>query len=254
MAFHIDREVTWGVPERPDIKYGVRFVMDCEMVSQTNTNAQFHLTGNIILTNNPTGPQNVWRASDYAVLSIGNAPANAYPFAPNTDYYQRPLPFAPSAPQSVLDAILVEFRGDTYRTDGANRSSLYIRGSGVVVDTDAGAFTRTFPIDTTFDLPLTGDSSQVVLVYDSSGASSSTDYGWGNPGYWASIFDFDYRPGMIWNGTTFMSHNRNNGIANIWDGSSWQTMRTENGGVGTGNPPLIYNGTDYVNQKKIGQE
>lgn len=65
----------------------------------------------------------------------------------------------------------------------------------------------------------------------------------------------DYRPGMTWNGSAWMSHNRaNGGVANIYKNGGWQTMRTENGGVGTGNPPLIYNGTQFVNQRKIGQE
>lgn len=65
--------------------------------------------------------------------------------------------------------------------------------------------------------------------------------------------ELDYRPGATWNGSAYMSHNRSGGVANIWNGNSWVDMKTTDGGVGTGNPPLIYNGSQYVNQKKIGQ-
>lgn len=62
----------------------------------------------------------------------------------------------------------------------------------------------------------------------------------------------DYRPGASWDGSTWQSHNRTNGKADIYTGSNWITMRTVNGAVGTDNPPYIYNGTKNVNQRKIG--
>ena len=66
-----------------------------------------------------------------------------------------------------------------------------------------------------------------------------------------NILPKDYRPGASWNGG-WLSHNRSSGAANIWNGSRYVEMRTENGGVGTGNPPLIYNASRYVNQRNIG--
>lgn len=69
-----------------------------------------------------------------------------------------------------------------------------------------------------------------------------------------NILPKDYRPGATWNGTAFMSHNRNGGVCNVWDGSAWVEMRTENGGVGTNNPPLCFHDDNYFNQYKIGQE
>lgn len=64
----------------------------------------------------------------------------------------------------------------------------------------------------------------------------------------------DYRPGATYNGTDYMSHNRNGGMCNYWNGTEWVEMRTQNGGVGTNNPPLCYHDGQYFNQYKIGQE
>lgn len=64
----------------------------------------------------------------------------------------------------------------------------------------------------------------------------------------------DYRPGKIYNGSNWMSHNRAAGFEKInTSASTTREMRTQDGGVGTGNPPTIYNST-YLNQRKIGQE
>ena len=64
----------------------------------------------------------------------------------------------------------------------------------------------------------------------------------------------DYRPGKIYNGSNWMSHNRAAGFEKIYtSASATREMRTQNGGVGTGNPPTIYN-ADWINERKIGQE
>lgn len=63
----------------------------------------------------------------------------------------------------------------------------------------------------------------------------------------------DYRPGKIMdNGNTWQSHNRTGGADNVWNGSSWQTMRTDNGPTGQGNPPYMRHQSDWRNQRKIG--
>lgn len=65
----------------------------------------------------------------------------------------------------------------------------------------------------------------------------------------------DYRPGDTWDSSNWMSHNRAGGWAGIWNGSSFAEMRTIGGdGSTTGNPPYIYNGVDWVNQRLIGLE
>lgn len=65
----------------------------------------------------------------------------------------------------------------------------------------------------------------------------------------------DYVPGETWNGATWLSHNRTGGTANIRTGSNaWTQMRTIDGGVGGGNPPLIRHDSDWKNMRLIGQE
>lgn len=64
----------------------------------------------------------------------------------------------------------------------------------------------------------------------------------------------DYRPGKIWNGSAWESHNRSAGFEKINTSSAnTREMRTQDGGVGTGNPPTIYN-SNWKNQRKIGNE
>lgn len=64
----------------------------------------------------------------------------------------------------------------------------------------------------------------------------------------------DYRPGKIWNGSAWMSHNRSAGFEKINTSSTnTREMRTQDGGVGTGNPPTIYS-SNWKNQRKIGNE
>lgn len=64
----------------------------------------------------------------------------------------------------------------------------------------------------------------------------------------------DYRPGKIYNGSDWKSHNRSAGFEKIYTtASSTKEMRTMDGGVGTGNPPLIHNSA-WLNQRKIGNE
>lgn len=73
--------------------------------------------------------------------------------------------------------------------------------------------------------------------------------------YFTNPMPPDYRPGAVWGGSTWLSHNRNGGARDIYTGSGWKTMRTENGGVGTGNPPSIVHGNGtWKNMRKIGKE
>lgn len=62
----------------------------------------------------------------------------------------------------------------------------------------------------------------------------------------------DYRPGQHRVSSVWESHNRSAGRADIRSGGAWVTMRTQDGGSGTGNPPLIRTGGSWINQRKIG--
>lgn len=73
--------------------------------------------------------------------------------------------------------------------------------------------------------------------------------------HFKNILPADYVPGQTWNGTTWLSHNRTGGTADLRNGSNaWVQMRTYDGGVGTDNPPYIRHGSAWVNQRLIGQE
>lgn len=64
-----------------------------------------------------------------------------------------------------------------------------------------------------------------------------------------------YRPGMVLdNGKVYQSHNRPTGDARIFNGGtwSWEELSTNNGAVGTDNPPLIQFTDNARNMRKIG--
>lgn len=68
-----------------------------------------------------------------------------------------------------------------------------------------------------------------------------------------NILPADYRPGKVWNGSTWLSHDRTGGAANVRNTSSFVEMRTVDGPTGTGNPPLIRDASTYHNMRLIGQ-
>ena len=65
----------------------------------------------------------------------------------------------------------------------------------------------------------------------------------------------DYVPGATWNGSKWLSHNRTGGTADLYNGSTWNQMRTVSGdGDTTGDPPYIQTGSKWVNQRNIGED
>lgn len=251
MAFHISQYKHWQAGPGTPVKYSVQFELDCALVSQTSTTATFSLTGTVTVVNYPQNSRNSFPASDFAVLTLGGFDPINYQFTEGISYYEAALPALPNAPQSYLDALRIEFRGDTYRGDGANRVSLWVAGQGLMLDAANTQGSWPITINQTFTINLTGSQSQDILIYTHSGARSATGYDWLAHEVWASLFNFDYRPGASWNADWF-SHNRPTGACNIWTGSTWKELRTQDGGSGAGDPPLIYNGSQYVNQRKIG--
>lgn len=254
MAFHIQKEIGWAYGTgKPPYKYSVAVDLWCALLSQTASLATFSLTGTVSVTCN-SNPTNIpWSASDYALLNVAtNDPAD-YPFG-DLNYYQRTLPFVPDAPQSYLDAVLIEFRGDIQAGSQVPHAvSLYVKGQGLVQPTTTQVGTRNFSINTTFDLPLTGNPQQDVLIWNNSYCNSPTTYAWDNHQVWANLFNFDYRPMAVWNGYNWASCNRSLGWMGVWDGSDFVECRTENYPNGTGNPPTLYRNSNWYNQAKTGQ-
>lgn len=252
MAVQINKYVEWRAGAGTPVKYSFSFVGETDIVSVSGSTATVYLRGTATVSNHPYNSQNSFAASDISALCPGDKDIWNYQFSPNTAYYQTNLPCAPNAPAGYQDSILVEFRGDTYITDGPNRSSLFVKGDGMVLNQLNTEDTRSFTVDQTFTITLSGDPNQQILTWVSSGANSSTDYSWYMHEAWATLAEFDYRPGKIWNGSSWQSHNRSGGAANLYNGSTWNTMRTTNGGTGTDNPPLIRYSSSYKNMRKIG--
>lgn len=256
MAVNVNQTVEWRAGAGTPVKYSFSISAQAEVVGSTSTTISVRLWGNLSVTNHPTNSQNTWAASDFAVLTLGGYDPADYQFTQGTSYYEAALPTLPNAPQSYLDAMLAEFRGDTYVTDGPNRSSLWIKNSGLVLNAYNAEGTQTFPIDLTFTVTLTGDREQPILIWNTSGASSSTSYGWLTHQVWLSLVDLDYRPGATLDSNSlWQSHNRNSGKAHILGSDSkWKEMRTIGSPNEKGNPPSIRKNDAWFNQAKIGKE
>lgn len=254
MAFHIHEFREWAAGAGTAPKYSILFDLDCTLQSQTAQEATFLLEGSIVATNYPDNSRNSWPASDFALLTLGGFDPANYPFTNGVSYYQQPLPALPNAPQPYLDAMRIEFRGDTYRTTGPNRISVWTSDGGVMFNQVAMAGEYKVRLRQTFTLPLMGSPTQPVLIYTHSGANSATDYNWLSHEVWAELFNFDYRPGQIWNGSEWLSHNRNTGTRQLWAGENWKTLYTSNGPTGSNEAPTIWNGSRNQNMRRIGKE
>ena len=234
MSVPVFQTVEWRAGAGTPVKYAFTISAYADIVGSTSTTVDIRLWGTLLITNHPNNSRNSWPASDFAVLTLGGYDPADYQFTQGTSYYEAALPTLPNAPQSYLDAMLIEFRGDTY-----------------VSDADG---TQTFNLDITFTVTLTGDREQPILIWNSSGAGSSTSYGWLTHQVWLSLVDLDYRPGATLDNGLWLSHNRGAGKAHILGGDSkWKEMRTVNGLASSDNPPSIR--TDkWYNQRRLGKE
>lgn len=265
MAFRVNKTVAWAAGEGTPEKYQFNLDVEISVEAISSGSATIRMIGTYGVQNNPTNSRNSFAASDFAALSKGDVDPWNYPFTPGQSYYQAALPFATNAPQSVRDGIIIEFRGDTWISDpnnNNNRSTLYSKPSGIVLNTYDGSAYQSFNIDTTFTVDITGGGDVPILTWVTSGANSSTDYSWLQHEVWASWFDLDYRPGATLDTGTniWKSHNRTNGACHVLsnvNNATWQECRTLGGDVSAqGNPPLILhaaNASSWYNQKRLGK-
>ena len=249
MSFHIDKTVEWKAGVGTPTKYSFRVQADVDVVSVSGATATIRMVGSIGVQNYPNNSRNSFAASDFAVLTLGGKDPADYQFTEGTAYYMNGLPTLPNAPQSYVDAVIAEFRGDTYIQDGPNRVSLYEKNSGVVVNTYNGDVYQSHNFDDTFTIDVSGGGNIPIVIWNTSGCSSSTSYRWLEHQVWVSWIDLDYRPGMTLD-SNWQSHNRGSGASNIYN-NGWNTMRTVGGPDATGNPPYIYN-NGWHNQRRIG--
>lgn len=67
-----------------------------------------------------------------------------------------------------------------------------------------------------------------------------------------NILPASYVPKAVYTNNQWNSCNRDNGRFDIYTGSSWRGMETLDGPDGSGDPPEIYNGSAWKNQRLIG--
>lgn len=257
MSFRVNQTAVWragpGTPE----KYIFSIDANLSVVSFVNQVATLSLVGTVTVTNHPTNSQNSWAASDFAILVPGNVDISSHPFVYGTSYYQQGLPFLPDPQNGDAAKMLIEFRGDTWRSDPVNsnnRVSLWVQSAGNVLSQYDQDGSRQFGINLTFSMPINTSGDTVILAWDSSGANSSTDYSWLNRQVWASWFDLDYRPHAVFDNSKWLSHNRSGGTCHILSGGTWHELRTVGAPTAMGNPPSIYHNNKWYNGARIGKE
>lgn len=252
MAFHLVKDPTWRSGAGTPPKYTFHLDVYVDVVNVVGNTATISVQGTYGVTNYATNTSNVQKASDFALIAPGDADAWNYQFTPYQEYYQAALPVIPNAPASVTSRVILEFRGDTWRSDPArpgNRSSLWNKDAGTVIDQFYGQDqTLTYPIATTFQIDVS-NGNVPILAYVSSGWKGGPLYQWLEHEVLVTWFQLDYRPGARKLSGTWESHNRNGGAA---DRIGYGTMRTSDGGTGTGDPPSRKSSGTWYNQKKIG--
>lgn len=202
MAFHIHKDVSWQAGPSTPAKYAFALDVDVDVVDFTNQVATISVIGTATVTDHPNNSRNSFAASDFAVLVPGNVDTTAHPFVYGTYYYQQALPFLPDPQNGDAAKMLVQFRGDTWRNDpvsSLNKVSLWLQGSGLVVDKMSQESSNQFAINMTFNIPIHSTGDTPILIWDSSGCGSSTDYSWQDRQVWASWFDLEWTATLHFN-------------------------------------------------------
>lgn len=270
MATHITKTVAWNDP----YKYQITLDAEFEVISVVSQIATIRIVGEYVIDQSEHDSEMVaYPASDYGFLFEGEvvpaAPATVIP----GEHYMETLPtlFGGSAEQ-YASKMLLEFRGDTYRSDGGNFTNLWLKGDGLVIDHKFGNTSTTVPLDITITVDVSAGGNSPVLSWATTYVTfSPTVYHWGTSAVWVSFIDLDYRPGTTFKSADpyvpgnqnglWMTHNRTNGAAHVLadvQNITWQEMRTIRGDSGgQGNPPLILHQADansWYNQKLLGKE
>lgn len=264
MSTHISKTVSWN---NDDIyKYKVSIDANISIIGVSETMATVNISGNYTVYQTEHEQQMVSTpASDYGFLFYGEvlpaAPATVIP----GDHYMEALPtlFGGSAEQ-YMSKMLLEFRGDTYASDGGNFTNLWTVHDGVIINRKFGNTSTVIPLNETFQIDISGGLNTPVLSWSTTYVTfNPTTYHWGDTVTWMTLADLDYRPGATLDTNTniWKSHNRGNGACHVLSSTSpmtWQECRTLGGDASAqGNPPLILhaaNASSWYNQKRLGKE
>ena len=141
------------------------------------------------------------------------------------------------------------FTGGVFNADTTYSTHTKADGEAVGDSFTVHTETRTEPVSLTVAASTNSSETVFASMYE-----SATDTKVWRDVRVVNTLPPDYRPGQRLIGGTWQSHNRSAGKCNRLVNGVWTEMRTENGGVGTGNPPLRMVNNAWVNQKKVGQE
>lgn len=197
MAYHVVDHVVWRAGAGTPIKYGFGIDAYLDVTNVTDEGiATITLNGIFYFENHPFNSRNSFAASDFALLTMGTADPRDYSWDQGTSYYKRELPFSPNAPQSLIDQILIEFRGDTWHNDPTNNlnkiSAYYKPVGGILNQFDQEVNTMSWTLNYTFTLDVSSGGDIPILTWTTSGCNSSTAYNWVNHFVWASWFDISW--------------------------------------------------------------
>lgn len=264
MSTHISRSVAWNDPNI--YKYKITLSADFDIVSIVGNIATISIIGTYTIDQTEHEQQMVSApASDYGFLFYGEV----IPAAPMTvipgDFYMANLPtlFGGSAEQ-YMNKMMLEFRGDTYASDGGNFTNLWTVQDGLVINRKFGNTSTNVPINETISVDVSDGGRSPILSWSATYVTfNPTVYHWGDSIAWVSFVDLDYRPGATLDTNTgiWKSHNRGNGACHVLsdvNNMTWHECRTIGGDVSAqGNPPLILHAADansWYNQKRLGKE
>lgn len=254
MATHIVRTTAWNPPA---YKYRITLDADFDVVSIVGNTATIRIVGNYIVDQSEHDSEMVAApASDYGFLFEGEViPAAPTEVIPG-DHYMEALPtlFGGSAEQ-YRSAMLLEFRGDTYRADGGNFTNLWTKSDGLVINRKFGNTTTTIPLDITITVDVSDGGRAPVLSWSSTYVTfDPTVYHWGDSEAWVSWVDLDYRPHAVLGDSKWLSHNRAGGTCHLWHDNKWHELRTIGAPTAMGNPPSVYHDGKWYNGSRIGKE
>lgn len=256
MATHISRSVAWNDPDT--YKYKITLSADFDVLSVVNNIATISIVGTYKVDQTEHQQQMVSApASDYGFLFYGEvipaAPAAVIP----GDFYMANLPtlFGGSAEQ-YMSKLMLEFRGDTYASDGGNFTNLWTVRDGLVINRKFGNTSTTVPINETITVDVSDGGRSPILSWSATYVTfNPTVYHWGNSIAWVSFVDLDYRPGAVFDSEVWQSHNRASGKCHVLDNNNtWSELRTDGYPISMGNPPSSFHDNKWYNMQEIGKE
>lgn len=145
--------------------------------------------------------------------------------------------------RSVVNASVADTATVKATLDG---TQFWNHTESIIVNSSHAGYTKTFSVT----VPPLGTSNLAMVHFYNDMSVADDEFRVGMRLY--NPNPPDYRPGMHRMSGSWQSHNRGAGKANKRQGGSWQTMRTQDGPSGTGNPPSIRRSGTWRNQSKIG--